>query len=385
MLHFTIFFALFICGTYSYCLDFLAPIRESLSPFVHSGINEDVLNRLEQIGSGGAAFGLQIINNELFILSETYNVLKRLAPWHAHEVIIYILALENVLEHHKYTIPDVEFVIAVNDPVSPPPLDGSPKLPLLRYCTCKESFDIPIPSFHFYSEHQLYTTLIRPHIKYEWAEKIAVAYASYTMYGRAYNEKLPSTQRLWHGVEVAESTKMIRTLLKDWALNHSANVPPIRIVQNEFKEMSEWGKNKYIIHVDGISCSNKFEESLATGSLVFKEESGFVAFFHSLIKPFVHYVPWFKTAPDDLFDGLDWAAQNEKASQRIAMNGRVFVEKYLHPNMVRCYWSLLFREYAKLQRFNVSERHATTRVPSSVFLREIKANRSELWKDIFIW
>ena len=64
--------------------------------------------------------------------------------------------------------------------------------------------------------------------------------------------------------------------------------------------MQDWAKFKYIAHVDGISCSSKLEQSLAVGSLVFKEESGYRSFFHRLLRPFVHYVPFWRERPQAL-------------------------------------------------------------------------------------
>jgi hypothetical protein len=324
----------------------------------------------------GTAFGLQIIDNRVYVHPNTYDVLHRVMTWHAREIIIYILALESLV-HHNHTIPNVEFVIAVNDQVLP-----NTKLPLFRYCTTVESFDIPIPSFHFYSFHKVFKTLIQPPQKYEWYEKEASAYASFTPYERMFDPKLPSTMHRWVNKTIDVSTRMVRGLMEEWSRDYASYNPPITLTTKSTKPMVEWGKHKYIVHIDGISCSNKLEESLATGSLVFKEESGFSSFFHTLIQPFVHYIPWFKTTHDDLLDGLDWAMQNDHYAKRIASNGRAFTQKYLTPPTIRCYWRALFHEYAKLLQFNVTSR--TRGVPAQEFLNNIKTNRSDLWNYIYI-
>lgn len=44
---------------------------------------------------------------------------------------------------------------------------------------------------------------------------------------------------------------------------------------------------------------HRLEQLLALGSLVFKEESGYHAFFHHLISPHQHYLPVWKETPKD--------------------------------------------------------------------------------------
>lgn len=38
----------------------------------------------------------------------------------------------------------------------------------------------------------------------------------------------------------------------------------------------------------------RLDQLLALGSLIFKEESGYYAFYHHLLKPYQHYVPFWK-------------------------------------------------------------------------------------------
>jgi hypothetical protein len=49
--------------------------------------------------------------------------------------------------------------------------------------------------------------------------------------------------------------------------------------------------------LDGITCTGKLEVVMALGSLVLKEESGYRSFFHRLLQPFVHYVPFWRHRP----------------------------------------------------------------------------------------
>ncbi len=44
----------------------------------------------------------------------------------------------------------------------------------------------------------------------------------------------------------------------------------------------------------------RLEQLLALGSLTIKEESGYVAFFHHLLEPYKHYVPFYVRVRDTL-------------------------------------------------------------------------------------
>jgi hypothetical protein len=44
------------------------------------------------------------------------------------------------------------------------------------------------------------------------------------------------------------------------------------------------------------ACCDRFEQLLHLNSLVFKEESGYRAYFYHLLRPYEHYVPIWKKA-----------------------------------------------------------------------------------------
>lgn len=51
---------------------------------------------------------------------------------------------------------------------------------------------------------------------------------------------------------------------------------------------------RYLLHLDGQACSSRLEQLLPLGSLVFKEDSGYWAFYHHLLQPHKHYMPFWK-------------------------------------------------------------------------------------------
>lgn len=63
-----------------------------------------------------------------------------------------------------------------------------------------------------------------------------------------------------------------------------------------------WARFKYTAHLDGITCSNKLEQTMAVGMLVFKEESGYRSFYHNMLRPYAHYVPFWRERPQARYD-----------------------------------------------------------------------------------
>ncbi len=58
--------------------------------------------------------------------------------------------------------------------------------------------------------------------------------------------------------------------------------------------MSDHAQYKYLVHVDGQGLSSRLDQLLPLGSLVVKEESGYYGYYHHLMKPYTHYVPFWK-------------------------------------------------------------------------------------------
>lgn len=84
---------------------------------------------------------------------------------------------------------------------------------------------------------------------------------------------------------------------------------------------------KYLLHLDGQSCSSRLEQLLVLNSLVLKEESGYVAFYHHLLKEYKHYLPVWRQGqgPEDVLDAVRWAREHDEAAQQVAQNAQQVV------------------------------------------------------------
>ena len=71
----------------------------------------------------------------------------------------------------------------------------------------------------------------------------------------------------------------------------------------------------------------RFEQLLPLGSVVLKEESGYRGFYHHLLKPYEHFIPFWKERPEDILEGLAWARQDDARAREVARKGREFALK----------------------------------------------------------
>ena len=85
--------------------------------------------------------------------------------------------------------------------------------------------------------------------------------------------------------------------------------------------------------------------------MVIKEESGLRSFYHALLLPFVHYIPFWVQRPQELLWSLAWGRAHGRDAARIGAAGQALVRRYLGAGALRCYWAQLWMEYAALLRF----------------------------------
>jgi protein glucosyltransferase len=107
---------------------------------------------------------------------------------------------------------------------------------------------------------------------------------------------------------------------------------------------------RYLLNVDGISSTHRLCMMMACGGLVLYVRPGWTEFYYPKLVPWKHYVP----LPLDTGEGqrtLDFLMKDDALAQRIARQGREFIERHLTLDDVRQYWLDVLREYAALQRF----------------------------------
>ncbi|EFJ42937.1 hypothetical protein VOLCADRAFT_107032 [Volvox carteri f. nagariensis] len=150
----------------------------------------------------------------------------------------------------------------------------------------------------------------------------------------------------------------------------------------KFDEMP-WKERKPVLF-GRFSISSRLEQLLPMGSLVFKQTSGYYAYYYrSLLKHRVNIIEFWRDrdgdgdgggGPEDVFTELDWAAANDEAAAAIAAEGQRIAATYLTGNGRTCYW------YSYFAMISYSEDAIVTVDPERVECSAHRnASRTTLW------
>jgi hypothetical protein len=119
--------------------------------------------------------------------------------------------------------------------------------------------------------------------------------------------------------------------------------------------IAEHAKFRYLLHLDGITFSNRFQKLLLLGSLVFKIESPYREWFYAGLRPEDHYIPFARNrcSLDDLHERVAAARADDPRAKEIAEAGRAFALEHASFAASNCYWYHLLHAYASRQDFEV--------------------------------
>mmetsp|Transcript_15754 Transcript_15754/g.46565 ORF Transcript_15754/g.46565 Transcript_15754/m.46565 type:complete len:363 (-) Transcript_15754:492-1580(-) len=149
--------------------------------------------------------------------------------------------------------------------------------------------------------------------------------------------------------ELTESCR-VRQHFIAWAPRH----PDLLDVKSSPKvSMDKHSKWKYLLHLDGQALSSRLDLLLPLNSLIFKEQSGYTAFYHHLLEPHVHYMPVWQQTPDDVLEAISWAKAHDDEARQIAAAAQRFALRYLDKRARTCYWYKLLTEFAKLLNYDI--------------------------------
>ena len=109
---------------------------------------------------------------------------------------------------------------------------------------------------------------------------------------------------------------------------------------------------RYLLSLDGVVANPALASQLATNSLVLKQESQHLQWFHLARQRCVHYMPIWASSTGDVLDTLSMLrgspGGNQAVAQRVAANGQAFALTHLGEAGRLRHWQLLLELYAKL-------------------------------------
>ena len=174
--------------------------------------------------------------------------------------------------------------------------------------------------------------------------------------------------------------------------------PATPLQLRKWVDIKDHGRYRFLLHLDGHSCSWRLQFLLATNSAVLKQQSYFWEYYcepthdasrtarvaplpirarahhppppplprtsvsahpapraraDSLLQPHQHYVPFWESSPLDVLDALENASapRHNGAMRRLGLEGSRLAHRLLNAHARQCYWRALLGLYAtRLQR-----------------------------------
>ena len=335
--------------------DALPGIYEDVSRYATQGITEANLNAARELMStpqntlwhDGAIFHIK--DNVLY--GEKIHD-------HTHlPVAMYGATLNRLLKN--YTLPDAVLFISVadhNDQILRD--DGELFIPGFRSCRVVDSANIVLPTYAMWQSGVWRENFAaQNNVSFHDKENVVfsafsdVAEASDGIFTKRYSERGEQDQN----VRAALTRFANQSDPSSWRVKPMINV--------ERPDIRTWGKYKYIVHVEGVTCSNKLEKVATLGSVLIVEESGYASSLHRMLRPWVHYVPFYRHLPQELRDVVNFLDQTPGLAERIALQLGQFVKHMQSMRGLECQLMMTITEYAKMQRFQPKSLPAVDKLP----------------------
>ncbi|XP_059430144.1 uncharacterized protein LOC132163790 [Corylus avellana] len=315
------------------CPDFFRWIHHDLEPWATTGISLTHMAEAQKF----AALRVVIVAGKLYV-DLLYACVQSRA-------MFTIWGLLQLLKRYPGMVPDVDLMFDCMDkPIVNRTEYSSMPLPLFRYCTTKDHYDIPFPDWSFWGWPE---TNVRP-----WDEEFRdIKRGSQSL---SWSKKLP--RAYWKGNPNVGS--LVRTALVQ--CNHS-RIWRAKIMRQDWEEEARIGYEqsklsrqcdyRYKIYAEGYAWSVSLKYILSCGSLSLIISPQYEDFFSRGLIPKKNYWP---VSPTNLCHSLkyavDWGNEHPSEAKAIGKEGQTLMET-LSMDRVYDYMFHLITEYSKLQNF----------------------------------
>ncbi|XP_016515578.1 uncharacterized protein LOC107832276 [Nicotiana tabacum] len=315
------------------CPEFFRSIRYDLEPWTKSRISMNHVMEAQKF----AAFRVVIVGGKLFVDFYYACVQSR--------AMFTIWGILQLLRRYPGKVPDVDLMFDCMDkPIINRTEHSSMPLPLFRYCTTPQHFDIPFPDWSFWGWSEInirpweeeFKSIKKGSKSRSWVRKIPVAYWKG-------NPDVVSPIRT--ELLNCNDTQMWRAQImrQDWAEEAKVGF--------EKSKLSKQCNHRYKIYAEGYAWSVSLKYILACGSLPLIISPQYQDFFSRGLIPKKNYwpIPPFDLCPS-IKAAVDWGNANPSEAEAIGKAGQDFMES-LSIDRIYDYMYHLISEYAKLQDF----------------------------------
>ena len=117
-----------------------------------------------------------------------------------------------------------------------------------------------------------------------------------------------------------------------WAHPGDLPRPATPLTKRPWVRIEHHARYRYLLQLDGHTCSWRFQYLLATNSPVLKQSSYFWEYYYGALTPGVHYEPFWTTSATDVLDVLANVSHpsSDARMRRVARAGQAFVHRHLN-------------------------------------------------------
>ncbi len=260
-----------------------------------------------------------------------------------------------------FPVEDTEFVLNVDDypfvPLSGRKAAAAAPLPLFSHYQTRHHGDVLCPGGSF-REGSYDRLMLRGRRHYEsafpWASKVAQGfwqghpYCGRHRFGRCSRYLLShlSAQLLernrsallnvgmtFYEEKLDQHLKSAACGCKQgWAHPGDLPRPATPLTKRPWVRIENHARYRYLLQLDGHTCSWRFQYLLATNSPVLKQSSYFWEFYYGALAPGIHYVPFWTQSSTDVLDVLTNVSHpsSDARMRRVARAGQAFVHRHLN-------------------------------------------------------
>lgn len=250
----------------------------------------------------------------------------------------------------KTQLPDTEFLVNLGDwPLSS--TSQSP-IPIFSWCGSDDTYDIVLPTY------EMTESVI------EMQDRVSVDVLA--LMGRQVKSWSEKQDKLfWRGRDSNLKRLILRTYSKENPDLIDAAITNFFFFRSDEEvakygprtphvSFFDYGQYKYLANIDGTVAAYRLPFLLAINSLVVKQSSKYYEHFYHLIEPFKHFLPVKEDLSDvhvllsRLTNSSDPSFISPKQQMQIIGETRRFVNQYLLPHHIYCYYYRALTEYSKL-------------------------------------
>lgn len=119
--------------------------------------------------------------------------------------------------------------------------------------------------------------------------------------------------------------------------------------KQNFMNILEQSKHKYILNIDGHVKAFRLGNELRMGSVVLLVDSPYTLWFQKYMEHKVHYIR-IKSDLSDLHEQLQWCLDNDDQCKKIATDAKILYDKYLSRESTYMYYYNLINDLSKIRK-----------------------------------